>query len=54
MSAAAPFEPPTPDAAKCLADWMEFERGEQTPGRVLANLKTHGMRELLERLAAEG
>jgi hypothetical protein len=49
---AAPFEPPVPDAAKCLADWMEWEKGEQTPGRVLANLKTHGMRELLERLAA--
>jgi hypothetical protein len=31
---------------------MEWERGEQTPGRVIANLKTGGMRELLEQLAA--
>jgi hypothetical protein len=27
---------------------MEWERGEELPGRVLANLKTAGMRELLE------
>ena len=32
---------------------MEFERGESTPGRVLANLKTAGMKDVLEHLAAE-
>ncbi len=32
---------------------MEWERGETTPGKVMSNLKTHGMRELLEELAAK-
>jgi len=47
---------PTPDPAKLLAQWMEWENGELTPGRVLANLKTGGLRRLLEELAeaAEG
>jgi hypothetical protein len=31
---------------------MEWERGETNPGRVMATLKTGGMRELLEQLAA--
>ena len=46
------FEVPAPDAVKLLAQWMEWERGDETPGRVIANLKTGGMRELLESLAA--
>ena len=45
---------PPPDYQKLLADWMEWERGETTPGRVLANLKTHGMREVLDQLAGAG
>jgi hypothetical protein len=32
---------------------MEWERGDVTPGRAIANLKTSGLRELLEALAAE-
>jgi hypothetical protein len=44
--------PPT-DPSKLLADWMEWERGDTPPGRVMSNLKTHGMREVLERLASE-
>jgi hypothetical protein len=47
------WEKPGPDVAKLLADWIEWEKGEATPGRVIANLKTHGMRELLEDLAAK-
>jgi len=43
--------PPT-DPNKLLSDWMEWEKGETTPGRVMSNLKTHGMREVLEDLAA--
>lgn len=43
--------PPT-DPQKLLEHWMEWEKGEQTPGRVLANLKTGGLREVLEELAA--
>jgi hypothetical protein len=46
---------PPADPAKLLGYWMEWERGETTPGRVMANLKTAGLRELLEQLAgAEG
>lgn len=41
---------PPPDPSKLLAQWMEWEKGEETPGRVMANLKTSGMRELLEQL----
>jgi hypothetical protein len=43
---------PAPDPAKLLAQWMEWERGDATPGRVIANLKTGGLRDLLEELAA--
>jgi hypothetical protein len=30
---------------------MEWERGETPPGRVMSNLKTGGLRDLLEQLA---
>ena len=43
---------PPPDPAKLLAQWMEWEKGETPPGRVMANLKTGGLRDLLEDLAA--
>jgi hypothetical protein len=43
-------ERPPPDPSKLLASWMEWEKGEQPPGRVLANLKTGGLREVLEQL----
>lgn len=42
------FEPPAPDAAKLLATWMSWEKGEETPGRVLADLKMGGLGKLLE------
>ncbi|MDQ3978117.1 MAG: hypothetical protein M3314_00995 [Actinomycetota bacterium] len=42
---------PPPDPIKLLNAWMEWERGETPPGRVLSNLKTAGMRELLDALA---
>jgi hypothetical protein len=44
---------PLPDAAKLLAQWMEWETGEATPGRVMANLKTGGLRELLEQMVVD-
>lgn len=47
------MEKPPPDPAKLLSAWMEWERGENPPGRVMANLKTGGLRDLLEELAAE-
>jgi hypothetical protein len=40
-----------PDPAKLLQAWMEWERGDVTPGRAMANLKTGGLRQLLESLA---
>ncbi len=42
---------PAPDPQKLLLDWMEWERGETPPGRVMSNLKTHGLRDLLEQLS---
>ena len=44
---------PAPDPAKLLADWMEWETGETPPGRVMSNLKTGGLRDLLEELAGK-
>jgi hypothetical protein len=48
------FERPAPDLNKLLAAWEEFERGEQQPGKVLANLKTAGLAEVLNQLVASG
>ena len=46
-------ERPAIDPVKLLTTWMEWERGETPPGQVMAALKTGGMRELLEELAAK-
>ncbi|MBA2750820.1 MAG: hypothetical protein H0U41_01090 [Actinobacteria bacterium] len=43
---------PAPDPEKLLAFWLEWERGDTPPGRVLANLKTGGLRDLLESTVA--
>lgn len=48
------FEPPAPDLQKLLAAWEEFEAGEQTPGKVLANLKTAGLPQVLRQLIDSG
>ena len=45
-------EMPPPEPVKLLAYWMEWEKGETPPGRVMSNLKTAGMKELLEQLVA--
>lgn len=47
------MEKPAIDPAKLLANWMEWERGETPPGQVMANLKTGGMKELLEELTSK-
>ena len=47
------MERPPFDPNKLLASWMEWERGESTPGRIMADLKTGGLREVLEQLVAE-
>jgi hypothetical protein len=46
------MDKPAPDPAKLLSAWMEWERGEATPGRVMSNLKTAGLRDLLETIVA--
>lgn len=48
------FERPAPDLTKLLNAWEEFERGEQQPGKVLANLKTAGLPEVLNELIESG
>jgi hypothetical protein len=48
------FERPAPDLSKLLTAWEEFERGEQTPGKVLANLKTAGLPAVLAELIDSG
>lgn len=46
---------PATDPKKLLAFWMEWEKGDATPGLLMKNLKNGGMREILEELvAAEG
>jgi len=44
-------ERPPPDPVKLLVAWMEWERGQTPPGRVMSNLKIAGMREFLEATA---
>ena len=48
------FEQPAPDLKKLLAAWDEWERGEQMPGKVLANLKTAGLPAVLQQLVDSG
>ncbi len=47
-----PEDLPPPEPAALLALWMEWEKGDTTPGQALANLKKSGMRELLEATVA--
>ena len=44
------MDKPTPDPAKLLGFWEEWERGDTPPGKVLSNLKTGGMPDLLKSL----
>ena len=44
---------PPPEPAKLLAAWMEWEKGEASPGRVLTNLKTAGLRDVLDALVVQ-
>lgn len=48
------FERPAPDLTKLLSAWEEWERGEQAPGKVLANLKTAGLPDVLKELRDSG
>jgi hypothetical protein len=48
------FERPAPDLNKLITAWEAWEKGEEMPGRVLANLKTAGLAEILAELKASG
>ena len=48
------FAPPPPDLRKLQIAWEEWERGEQAPGKVLANLKTAGLGVVLAQLIESG
>lgn len=48
------FEVPPPDLAKLIAAWEEWERGGETPGKVLSKLKTAGLPAVLKQLADSG
>ena len=49
-----PFDRPAPDLTKLVAAWREWETGEESPGRVLANLKTAGLADVLNELVSSG
>ncbi len=48
------FEKPAPDLSKIVAAWEEWEKGEETPGRVMADMKTAGLPEILQELTESG
>ena len=48
------FDVPPPDLAKLIAAWEEWERGEDTPGKVLSRLKTAGLPAVLQQLQESG
>ena len=48
------FDVPSPDLSKLIAAWQEWERGEQTPGRVMATMKTAGLGQVLQQLVDSG
>jgi hypothetical protein len=48
------FEQPAPDLSKIIAALDEWEKGDESPGRALANMKTAGLARVLAQLAAEG
>ena len=49
-----PFDRPAPDLTKLRNAWLEWERGEEMPGRVLANMKTAGLGDVLAQLIEQG
>lgn len=48
------FEHPPPDLGKIVAALEEWERGEESPGRTLAAMKTAGLPAILQQLVDEG
>lgn len=48
------FEKPPADLDKLIAAWEQWEAGEESPGKVLANLKTAGLADVLMSLRDGG
>ncbi len=48
------FEQPAPDLSKILAAWERWEAGEDSPGRVMADMKTAGLATVLTQLTEQG
>ncbi len=48
------FEQPAPDLSKIMAAWERWETGEDSPGRVMADMKTAGLATVLAQLAEQG
>lgn len=48
------FEKPAPDLTKIAAAWERWESGEDSPGRVLADMKTAGLGRVLDELGEQG
>jgi hypothetical protein len=48
------FDQPAPDMEKIDLAWQTWERGEEQPGKTLANMKTAGFAEVLKQLIASG
>jgi hypothetical protein len=48
------FDMPPPDLTKLIAAWEQWEAGEESPGKVLASLKTAGLPAVLKELAESG
>jgi hypothetical protein len=48
------FDRPAPDLTKLISAWEAWEKGEEMPGKVLANLKTAGLDQVLAELMASG
>jgi hypothetical protein len=48
------FDRPAPDLNKMITAWESWERGEEQPGKVLAQLKTAGLADVLRELRDSG
>ena len=48
------FETPAPDLSKLITAWDEWERGDESPGKVMSKLKTAGLHTVLAQLRDSG
>jgi hypothetical protein len=48
------FDQPAPDMEKIQLAWQTWERGEEQPGKTLANMKTAGFADVIKQLIDSG